>query len=207
MFQKIDFKQIVAKNKVVVLISSIVTLLLGVLCIITPYAAGAVLIWVFIGLVGLYALFTICRFIFPGKGNKRSPLNLIIGLLLAACVTGIILVGIFAKEVNFDGGTLSGFEATTLRLLGITSIVFGAIAVVENIFLLCSVGRAEKGSRALLVVKSILGLAVGTLLVIFPFVMLMVSMILGGIYLIVVSIFLIAMVISFWGVDSGEDVE
>lgn len=198
MIQKFDFTEIVRKNKVLVLICSIFAIVLGVLCIITPFAAGAVLIWVLIAMIGLFALASIFKFIFPGKGNKRSGVSLAIGIVLALCVALIIVIGCTAEGVEFEGGSLSGLGATTVRLMVVCSIVCGSIAVVENIFLLCNVGRVAKDEKGWLIFKAIIGIAVGVLMLIFPFVMLAVSIVIGGIYAIVMGIALLVLDIKFW---------
>lgn len=198
MFQPIDFKKLIAKNRVLVLIGAIIAFVLGVMCLVSPAVTGGALVWVIIGLIGLFALLSIIKFIFPGKGNKRNGASLALSILLVLCVVGIILVGVFAKDVKFEGETISGFTATTLRLLGFFSIFFGVFSVVGNIFLLCGIGQVEKEERGWAIAKAILGLIVGTLMIIFPFVMFLVSVIIGGVYLVVYSIFLIVLDIKFW---------
>lgn len=202
MFQQIDFLEIIKKNRVPVLIASILALIVGVLCIISPYYAGGVLIWVMIALVGIAALVAIFKFIVPGKGNTRNGVSLAMGILLALCVVAIILIGVNAKSITVKGETFSGMEATTIRLLIIASIFFGVFAVVNNIFLLCTINNVPSEQRGWLIAKSILGIIVGTLMVIFPFVMYIVSVIIGGIYLIVSSITLIVLDIKFWKLGS-----
>lgn len=198
MFQPIDIKEFINKNKVLALIIAIIGFVLGILCLISPWYTGAALIWVMLGLVGVFAIISIIKFIFPGKGNKRNGASLAVAVILGLCVAAIIIIGVNAKDVQFKGEIITGFEATTIRLLCFGSIFFGVFAAVNNICLLCNVGNFPKEQKGWIIAKSILGIIVGLLTAIFPFIMFVVSMIIGGVYLIISCIALFALDIKYW---------
>jgi len=207
MFKKIDMYELVKKHRVSLLIASIIGLIIGVLSVIVPFAFGAVLIWVIIALVGICGIAAVVKFIAPGKGNTREPANLALGVLVILAVTALILIGVLGKSQVIQGKTYSSMEIMTVRILGFGSIFFGVFSIVNNIFLLCNLGNIVKEQRGLAIFKGILGIIVGILMCIFPFVMFAISIIIGGVYTIFSSLCLMIFDIKFWksGKDNKED--
>jgi len=194
MFKKIDLNEIARQNKVGLIIGAILALVIGVLCVISPFYFGAVLVWVAIALVGVLAIGAIFRYIKPKAGSERNGANLALAIIILLCVVGLILLGLLGKSVTFKGETFSSMEATTIRLLGFGSIFFGVLSVVNNILLLCNINNFDENMRGLFIARSIFGIIVGVLMCIFPFVMFTISVLIGGIYLIIISIAAIVLV-------------
>lgn len=202
--KSISYEQSVTKHKVLALIGAILAIAIGVCCVIAPFAAGAILIWVIIGLIGVFGIFSIIKFIVPGKGNSRNGWMLAAGIILLLCSVAIILAGIFAKDVVFEGNTYTGLEATTVRLLAFGSIFFGVLAIFSNIFLLCSVGSVPHEEKGWVIAKGVIGIIVGVAMTIFPFFMFFVSVIIGGVYLIVMGITLIVLDCKMWNAGKKD---
>lgn len=188
-----NYAEIIKKSKALVIIGAIIAFIIGALCIITPYYAGGILIWILIGLIGILGLGLIFRFIFPGKNNSRSGWALAGGIILVLGVTAIILTGIFAENIEFKGQVITGMEQMTIRLLCFGSIFFGLISIFDNIFLLFNVGNFAPGEKGFVIAKGILGIVIGVAILTFPFVMYIVSVIISGAYLIIMSITLIVL--------------
>lgn len=199
MFGKVDFSSVIRRNRIPVLIGSILAIVIGVLCIVMPWTSAGFLVWIAILLIGVLGLLGIIKFIFPGKGNLRSPLALVTGILVCLCVVAIFLAAYFANDVIIDKDvTLSGFEGATLRILFFAEILFGVFSIVENIFSLCSAGVFPSEERGWVIGKSILGIVVGTLMLIFPSVAFTVGIIIGGAYLLIMGIVLLVVTIKLW---------
>lgn len=194
MFKKIDLNEIARQNKVGLIIGAILALVIGILCVISPFYFGAVLVWVAIALVGVLAIGAIFRYIKPKAGSERNGANLALAIIILLCVVALILLGLLGKSVTFKGETFSSMEATTIRLLGFGSIFFGVLSVVNNILLLCNINNFDENMRGLFIARSIFGIIVGVLMCIFPFVMFTISVLIGGIYLIIISIAAIVLV-------------
>jgi len=190
MLKQFDFMKMIKDNKAAVIVGAIFSLIIGILCLISPFAFGAVLVWVMIALAGIVGICAIIKFIVPGKGKERNPSALALGIVAVLCVTGLILIGLLGKSQVIKGETYSSMEMTTIRLLGFFSVFFGVLSTVNNIFLLCTINNVEPEMKGFMIARAIVGIIVGVLMVVFPFVMFTVSVIIGGVYLIVASIFL-----------------
>jgi len=198
MFKQFNVIEMIKKNKVAVLIAAIVAFIIGVLCAISPFYSGVVLVWLMIVLVGIVGLIAIIKFIVPGKGNSRNGASLAMGIVVVLCVVGLLLIAYLGNDEIISGQTYTSMEMTTIRLLGFGSVFFGILAVFNNVFLLCSVGNVASSLRGFVIARSILGIIVGILMVIFPFVMFTVSVLIGGVYLVVSSIATMVMVGKIW---------
>jgi len=201
-FTKIDFVELIKKYKVAILITAIIGVALGVLLILSPFVAGGILIWVAIALFGLGGIGLIIRFIVPGKGNSRDGVSLACGILIVLLVAGLVTAACLTQDVATpEGKTIPGATALTVRMVVVFSIFFGVFAVIENIFLLCTIGKVPSGQKGLVIFKSILGIIIGIFMIIFPIVMFAVGIIIAGVYILVMCITAIVLDIKFWKGD------
>lgn len=205
MLEKINLLDLIKKHRVSVLVLSIIGILLGILCVISPFAFGAILVWVIIGLIGVLGIASVVKFIVPGKGNKREGASLALGIIFILVVTALILIGVLGKEVIFEGTTYTAMEALTVRMLGFFSIFFGIFSLISNLFLLCSINRVEDSGKGFVVAKAILGIVIGVLMVVFPFFMFGLNILIAGIYFIFMSIVSLITVIKYWKTGKKEE--
>jgi len=191
MFKQFDVTKMIKENKAAVIVSIVFSFIIGIMCLIAPFAFGGVLAWIIIILAGIAGVLSIVKFIVPGKGNERKGSSLVLGIIAVICVVGLILIACLGKSQVIKGETYSSMEITTIRILGFSSVFFGVMAIINNIFLLCTVGNIQSDAKGIVIAKAIFGLIIGILMVIFPFVMFTISVIIGGVYLIIAAIYLI----------------
>lgn len=185
-------------HRVASLIGLILLVAIGVFMIIVPIAVAGIIIWVIVALCGLAALAMICQFIYPGKGKTRNAASFIIGIFLAILVVGIILLAVYAKDVQYNGETIKGANAFTLRAVFFFSIFFGILTTIYSIFGLASACASKVPGKGWIIAGMALSIVIGVLAIVFPFIMTSVSFIISGVYFVIAGIIMIVILIKHW---------
>ena len=189
----------VRKNKVAFLLLSIIFVALGVIMMVAPFFTGAVYLpWVIIGLLGASGLGALFVYIFPGKGNKRNGFVLGYGLIITLCVVAVILCGVFANAVIYEGQEYPGWVAVSVRIIVFLSIFFGILNLLNEIFTLCTINNVPRENRGWTIAWAILGIAFSVLMIVFPFVMWIVGVVIAGVYFTLTGFFVLGLVIKNW---------
>lgn len=195
-FKKIDINELVRRFKVGMIVTAVIAVILGVLMIVAPFVMSGVIVWIIIGVTGLYSIAVIANFFFPKEGFKRNGWELALGLIVLACVVVLILCACFATGVNVEGIQLSGFGAVTARMLFFLAILFGVLGIIEGIATICVSAVNKQPQYGWYIVGGVLSIVIGVLALIFPSIYLMVGMIIAGVYLIVLAIAIIVAVVK-----------